>query len=182
MKKEWWAFVPGHESYMASTLGRIISLDYKHTGKLGLVIGDTYITPSGQKRNRVALDGVRKHRAIWIALTFIPNPNNLPQVNHKDENPENNCVENLEWCTAEYNINYGTRNKRVSEKLTNGSKRSKMVAQYTLDGKLVKVWPSLREIQRKLGFEKASISRCCLGKQHTSYDYIWVYKEPTPSE
>ena len=165
--------MPGHETYMASTLGRIISLDYKHTGKIGFMVGDDNLFG----RNRVELDSIRKHRHYWVALTFIPNPNNLPEINHKDENPLNNCVDNLEWCTCEYNINYGTRNKRVSEKLTNG-KRSKKVYQYTSDGELVKDWPSLSEIERSLGFNKGAISRCCLGKQHSAYDYIWTYKKP----
>ena len=56
----------------------------------------------------------RIHRLV--ANAFIPNPNNLPQVNHIDENKENNCVDNLEWCTNEYNIKYGTRISRISNK------------------------------------------------------------------
>lgn len=53
------------------------------------------------------------HRVI--ATTFIPNPENLPEINHKDEDKTNCCVDNLEWCTREYNVNYGTRSQRVSE-------------------------------------------------------------------
>lgn len=52
-----------------------------------------------------------------VAETFIPNPNNLPQINHKDENKKNNCVDNLEWCDNSYNMNYGSRLKQLSESL-----------------------------------------------------------------
>lgn len=52
-----------------------------------------------------------------VAETFLPNPNILPQINHKDENPANNNVENLEWCSSKYNANYGTRNERNSKKV-----------------------------------------------------------------
>ena len=52
-----------------------------------------------------------------VALAFLPNPNNYPQVNHKDENKHNNDVSNLEWCTVKYNANYGTRNERIQKQL-----------------------------------------------------------------
>ena len=61
-----------------------------------------------------------------VAMAFIPNPCNLPRVNHKDENPSNNCIDNLEWCDQKYNSNYGTNGQRISSKLTNGL-RSKAV-------------------------------------------------------
>ena len=107
-----------------------------------------------------------------VAITFIPNPNNLPQVNHKDENKANNRVENLEWCTAKYNTNYGTALKRMAEKLTNG-KRSKKVDQYTLDGEFVRTWPSVRQITRDLGI--LGVCACCKGKRPSAGGFVWRY-------
>lgn len=121
--------------------------------------------------NCIKQNGKYERRHIVIARVFIPNPDNLPQVNHKDENPLNNCVENLEWCTAEYNINYGTRNKRVAEKL------SKKIEQYTLDGRLVKIWDSMRDIERELGYSSGHICRCCKGQRKSAYGFIWAYAD-----
>lgn len=107
------------------------------------------------------------HRIVTQA--FIPNPDNLPCVNHKDEKPSNNHVENLEWCDYCYNLTYGSRIKRVLDKI------SKPTYQYTLDGELIAEYPSTAEVQRQLGYNQGSISKCCNGKLKTAYGYVWTY-------
>ena len=83
-------------------------------------------------------------------------------VNHKDKNRQNNCVDNLEWCTTQYNVEYS---------------RAKQVAQYDLNGNLIATWKSVREIERQTGFLQGSISDCCRGHRNckTMYGYIWRY-------
>ena len=130
--EEIWKDMAGYEGvYQVSNLGRVRSLDrYIHqTSRYGksfkqlrkgqllkLSLGlDNYLdvtlsTPEIGPRT------FRVHRLV--AQTFIPNPNNLPFVNHKDECKTNNIVDNLEWCTNEYNMNYGTRNARISKAQT----------------------------------------------------------------
>lgn len=116
----------------------------------------------------------------FIASCFIPNPQNLPCINHKDENKTNNCVDNLEWCDYKYNLNYGTRNKRIAESNSkvqkNNPQKSKKVLQFTKDGKFVKEWCSVKEIERVLGYAQPNISNCCNGKAKSSYGFLWRYK------
>lgn len=109
----------------------------------------------------------RVHRIV--AEAFVENPFGLTQVNHKDENKQNNSAGNLEWCTAGYNINYGTRNKRHAAKM------SRPVLQMNIEGAILKRWPSMTEAQRILGISKRNISRCCRGLQNTAYGYRWKY-------
>lgn len=110
-----------------------------------------------------------------VAEAFIPNPLNLPQVNHKNENKQDNRVENIEWISAIGNSNHGTRNSRISKNNTNG-KLSKPVLQYSLDGKFIKEWSSVCEVQRQLGFHQSNISACCNGKRRYAHSFIWKYK------
>lgn len=129
----------------------------------------TFGCDNGHGYLQVIRNGKRYSVHRLVAECFIPNPNNYPQVNHIDEDKSNNRVENLEWCDRKYNCNYGTRNERSAKA------RSKLVNQYSLDGKLVKVWPSVIDVERSLGYGQGNISACCLGKFKTAYKYIWKY-------
>lgn len=106
-----------------------------------------------------------------IALAFIPNPESLPCVNHKDENKLNNDVTNLEWCTITYNNNYKTRISRSNQKL------NVKVKMYDLIGNFIKEFSSIEEAKKEIGLPKkdSSISACCKGKKKTCHGYIWKY-------
>lgn len=88
-----------------------------------------------------------------VAEAFIPNPNDFPLINHKDENKTNNLANNLEWCTPKYNANYGTCKERV------GKAHHKRVKQYTKDGLFIKEWNSYSEAEEALGLSKGDISK-----------------------
>lgn len=106
-----------------------------------------------------------------VAQTFIPNPDNLPQVNHISEDKENNSVHNLEWCDPKYNINYGNRNQKVADK------NSKPVFQFTKDGEFVGEWKSAIDVERNLGYHQSHISSCCTGRLKFAYGFIWKFKD-----
>ena len=172
--------------YQVSNLGRILSLNYNHTGKPKLMNPGT--DTDGYFKVNLRKNGETKtcyvHRLI--AQTFIPNPENLPQVNHKDENKTNNFVflnedgtvnkekSNLEWKTPKENSNHGTRNERISKANTNG-KLSKPVLQLSLTGELIREWPSTSECERN-GIDQGVVCRCCNGKQKTHKGFRWEYK------
>ena len=182
--KEIWKDIKDYEGlYQVSNLSRVRSLERWEMLKNGYSrsrkgrILKTHIDKYGYERVMLYKDGKQKLKQVHrlVAEAFIPNPDNLPCVNHKDENPLNNVVSNLEWCTYKYNINYGTAIERRSEKMTNG-KLSKKVFQYDLEGNFIREWESVHEAGRN-GFNQAHIIDCCKGKYKQHKGFIWTYKK-----
>lgn len=178
---ELWKDIAGFEEcYQISNTGRIRSKDrYVKANTTGLkFIKGKILKPilctNGYYETHLHLKGKRTikmlHRAV--AEAFIDNPNNLPEVNHKDENPANNNAENLEWCTSKYNANYGTRNQRMVKE-----KYLKPVIMLSDDGKEIKRFKSLGEAARKTGADISSIIRVCKGKQKTCVGHRWKYAQ-----
>ena len=106
-----------------------------------------------------------------VAQTFIPNPNNLPQVNHIDGNKENNIVDNLEWCTCSENL---YNSYRV---LHRKSPVAKKINQYDLNNNFIKTWNSSLQIEKQLGFSHSNILQCCKKQYKTSHNFIWKYAD-----
>ena len=172
--------------YKVSNLGKILSLNYNGTGKAELMNPGT--DTNGYFYVGLWKNGKRKTCSVHrlVAFTFLDNPDNLPQVNHKDEDKTNNFVflnedgtvnkekSNLEWKSPKGNVNHGTRNERVSKALTNG-KKSKRVLQLSLDGDLIKEWPSTRECGRN-GFNQGEVAKCCRGEIPHYKGFKWEYK------
>ena len=177
--KEEWKDIKGYEGkYQVSNLGRVYSFYKKDCLKPGNSNGYFYIDLC---KNGVS-KSFRLHRLV--ALHFIPNPNNYKEVNHKDEDKTNNKVENLEWCTREYNLNYGTRNKRQSEKLKGQYKGSKhpqaRKVQCITTGKKFNTVKEAAEFY--CIYDGTHISACCKGKlksagKHpiTGEKLVWRY-------
>lgn len=113
-----------------------------------------------------------------IAEAFIPNPDNLPFINHKDEDGTNNSIDNLEWCTREYNVNYGTAKERRAKKIRGReSEKRKAVLQYDLNGNFVAYYPAITIAASELGCSTTEISSVCNGKRRTARGFIWKYED-----
>lgn len=175
--KETWKPVEGYEGlYEVSDLGRVKSLGNGGTHKSVRVMKPTLDTYGYLKvtlhKNRKKKEG-KVHRLV--AFAFIPNPNNLPQVNHINEDKTDNRAVNLEWCTAGYNTNFGTRNKRISKTLTNRKDTSQAVVQLEKNGIYVNKYLSIHEADRETSAGRKEIKNCCQHKYNTAGGYRWFY-------
>lgn len=163
---EIWKPIPGFVGlYEASTFGRVKSLHGKSK------ILKPHIVCGNYQQIRLCKNGKQEwfliHRLIWE--TFNGSIPEDYEINHIDERPWNNAVWNLSLMTHNENINFGTRNRKVSEKL------SYFVYQYTLDGSFIKKWNSIQEINKELGFHTGAISLCCRNRQKSHKGFIWSY-------
>lgn len=165
--EEVWKPIKNFENYYISNYGNVISKNYNSNHnkpkqlKQNTIDGYKCVKLSNGKKAKT----FKVHRLV--AEYFISNPSNLSEINHKDENRSNNIWTNLEWCTHEYNINYGNRTKKAS--LSNFKK----VIQYDLNNKLIKIWNNISEPSKK--YNTHHIGECCLGKRKTTGGYIWKY-------
>jgi hypothetical protein len=165
---EIWKDIINYPNYEVSNLGNVRN---KKTNKIlkPFSTGNEYLKVSLNKNGKPKQFFI--HRLV--AQTFIPNPNNLKEVNHiKEFEKTNNNVENLEWCDHSYNQNYGTRNERVSKKMSRV--KCKKVNQYDLEGNYIKTWDSIKEAEKETG--SRHISQCAKGKFKQTKGYRGEYK------
>ena len=178
---EEWKDIKGYEGlYMVSNEGRVKSVERKvwNSGKQCYkTIKERILKPGNNGEGYLIVnlckEGNQKFYTVHrlVAQSFLPNPDNLPQINHVDENKKNNCVDNLEWCTNKYNINHGTRTDRMAKT------RSKPVLGISLDGKSYLYFNSTRDAERLGGFNQGAISDCCRGERKSHHGYTWEYVE-----
>ena len=153
---EEWRPVPGYEGiYEVSDLGNVRSKRYGTLKPIPL--------PNGYLRVHLCNKGSKRIKTVHriVALAFLPNPNNYPCINHKDENRANNNVDNLEWCTYKHNNDYGTRRAKVLEYWKPKMRR---VAQWDMNGNLIKVFPGVNQAARDTGLTRAAIHRRLRGE------------------
>ena len=187
-RNEEWRDIKGYEGlYQISNLGRIKSFDKVIAQKnnstaikkgriLHLSSDGKYLFIGLTDSNRVRKN-YKVHRLVAFAFPEICGEwFEGAEVNHKNEIKTDNRAENLEWCTQSFNVNYGTRNQRTSEKNTNGP-CSKTILQYSLDEQFIKEWPSVSEIQRTLNYNRSFICQVCKNKYKQAYGFIWRYKQ-----
>lgn len=159
---EEWRDIKGYEGlYQVSNLGRVKSLARKTNNQYGKKerLMTQKLDKDGYKRVGLNKNGKQIYYGVHrlVAQAFISNPNNYPQINHKDENKSNNKVDNLEWCDGKYNQNYGTINERRTQKL------KKKVICITTGEK----FDSIIEASEKYNIKnKSDISRVCKGKRN----------------
>ena len=200
-KVEEWKLIKNCSYYLVSNKGRVKSLDKtvsfnNHGTMCSYVKKGRILKPSLLKQGYLAVsifyDDIPEKKLCKIhrlvAETFIPNPKNLPYINHKDEVKTNNNVDNLEWCSPKYNSNYSDTGRKAGDKMFNRPDTSKPVLQFDMEDNFIAEYPSINEAERQTGVCETCIINFCRG-YYTNYKngkkvnvnhaggYKWKYKE-----
>lgn len=166
--KEVWKDIDGYGGlYQVSNFGNVKSMNYRGLGRAGLMTKSI----NAQGYEVVGINGkiVTVHRLV--AKAFVDNPKGYPQVNHKDEDKTNNRANNLEWCTQDYNMHYGTAIER----------RNKPVIAMTKDGNIER-YPSVKEASEAMGVNVNTLIHALKGRTYTCKGRKWFYERHICSE
>lgn len=150
--------------YSVSNLGKVYSYKSGETKLLRAFVQNGYY------KVNLHFSGTRGKFLVHrlVAEIFIPNPENLPQVNHKDECKTNNKVENLEWCTQLYNLNYGTHNKRA------GICHRKKIAQLDSNNQAIRIFESRKHAAEFFGLSESYIGNMITGRNTNKFNLNYI--------
>ena len=181
---EEWKTIEDYPDYMISSMGRVRSLDRK-------ILNNRWVNSYCLIKGKILKGG--KHRGyLYVSLSrngkcktftvhklvarhFIPNPNNLSEIDHINTDRTDNRVENLRWCTHKENQN----NTVTKSKMKLNKSKAKPVLQFSIDGEFIKKWESATHVERELGYNQSSISACCrnIKSYFTAYGYKWGFED-----
>lgn len=164
---EVWKKIENADNYEVSNTGKVRSLDIRRKGSDGVTRFHKgreltqHTGKTGYKYVNLRIDGKTQHQYIHrlVAIAFLENPDMLPEINHKDENPENNNLENLEWCTRKYNCNYGNHNDNIKKTRFKGSLCARAVV--LMSPHAFCIFKSVGEAARFSGYSSSTVSEHC---------------------
>jgi hypothetical protein len=174
---EQWKDVIGYEgSYQVSNLGNVRSLNYRRQGFAQNLVPK--LSNRGYYHVHLRKDGKVKDFTIHrlVAMMFLPNFRELPEINHINEVKTDNRVENLEWCTRSQNVRHSLPDtRRPNTRRPRKRARNEPIIQSDSHGSIVKTWDNVREIELATKMSAWSIYQCCEGKRKTAYGFKWQF-------
>lgn len=182
---EEWRTTTVSDRYAVSNYGRVLSYAISYpSSKRVFSKGPNLVKPRINKLGyyRVSIysgNHVSKSYLVHrlVAMAFIPNPNNLPYINHKDENPGNNRTDNLEWCTQKYNCNYGAHNCNLSNSKRNRPYQIKRVVKLSLSGEYIDQYSTIKDAANSVGVSPLFVGKCCHNQHKTCRGFKWMFLE-----
>lgn len=177
--REIWKDVVGFENlYQVSNLGRVKTLGNGRARNPKLCV-EKVLKQGKSTRGYPQVCFIGKKTIVvhrLVAIAFIPNPENKPQINHKDGNKINNVASNLEWCTSSENNKHRYATGLHVQAKGKTDNQSKPILQMDLQGNIIREWASQNEARREMGYKQGSISECCSNKRRTANGFKWQFK------